>query len=46
MYLPQQSEKAGSAPLRRMAVGEPPQGQTLGNAEGVDKFKVKPKPFE
>jgi hypothetical protein len=32
MYLPQQSAKAASAPLRLMAVGAPPQGHNLGNA--------------
>ena len=32
MYLPQQSAKAASAPLRLMAVGAPPQGHSLGNA--------------
>jgi hypothetical protein len=32
MYLPQQSVKAASAPLRLMAVGAPPQGHNLGNA--------------
>jgi hypothetical protein len=52
MYLPQQSEKAGSAPLRRMALGAPPQGHSLGNAackaeaEVMGKGKFKPRPFE
>jgi hypothetical protein len=32
MYLPQQSAKAASAPLRLMAAGAPPQGHSLGNA--------------
>ena len=32
MYLPQQSAKAASAPLRLMAVGAPPQGHNVGNA--------------
>ena len=32
MYLPQQSAKAASAPLRLMAVSAPPQGHSLGNA--------------
>jgi len=32
MYLPQQSAKVASAPLRLMAAGAPPQGHSLGNA--------------
>ncbi len=32
MYLPQQSAKAASAPLRLMAASAPPQGHSLGNA--------------
>jgi hypothetical protein len=32
MYLPQQSAKVASAPLRLMAAGAPPQGHSLGNS--------------
>jgi endonuclease YncB( thermonuclease family) len=56
MYLPQQSAKAASAPLRLMAVDAPPQGHSLGNAtckaeaeaeaEVMGKGKFKPRPFE
>jgi hypothetical protein len=58
MYLPQQSAKAASAPLRLIAVGAPPQGHSLGNAAGkaaaepeakaevIGKGKFKPRPFE
>ena len=58
MYLPQQSAKAASAPLRLMAVGAPPQGHNIGNAackaeaeaeaeaEVEGKGKFKPRPFE
>jgi hypothetical protein len=52
MYLPQQSAKAASAPLRLKAVGAPPQGHSLGNAackaeaEVMGKGKFKPRPFE
>ena len=46
MYLPQQSAKAASAPLRLMAVGAPPQGHNLGNAackaEAEAKAKAEP----
>jgi hypothetical protein len=50
MYLLQQSAKAASEPLSRMAVGAPPQGHSLGKAEseakGWSKGKFKPRPFE
>jgi len=54
MYLPQQSAKAASAPLRRSAVGAPPQGHNLGHAafkveaeaEAEAEAKFKPRPFE
>jgi hypothetical protein len=58
MYLPQQSAKVVSAPLRLMAAGAPPQGHSLGNAtlkaeaepetkaEVIGKGKFKPRPFE
>ena len=46
MYLPQQSAKAASAPLRLMAVGAPPQGHNLGTAackaEAEAKAKAEP----
>jgi hypothetical protein len=48
MYLPQQSAKAASAPLRLMAVGAPPQGHNLGNAackaEAEAEAKAKAEP--
>ena len=40
MYLPQQSAKAASAPLRLMAVGAPPQGHNLGNAASKAEAEV------
>jgi hypothetical protein len=46
MYLPQQSAKAASAPLRLMAVGAPPQGHNLGNAacKAVAEAEAKAEP--
>jgi hypothetical protein len=43
MYLPQQSAKAASAPLRLMAVGAPPQGHSLGNAAGKAEAEAEAK---
>ena len=43
MYLPQQSAKAASAPLRLMAVGVPPQGHNLGNAACKAKAEAEAK---
>ncbi len=43
MYLPQQSAKAASAPLRLMAVGAPPQGHNLGNAACKAEAEVEAK---
>jgi hypothetical protein len=42
MYLPQQSAKAASAPLRLMAVGAPPQGHSLGNAACKAEAEAEP----
>jgi hypothetical protein len=42
MYLPQQSAKAASAPLRLMAVGAPPQGHNLGNAACKAEAEAEP----
>ena len=44
MYLPQQSAKAASAPLRLMAVGAPPQGHSLGNATLKVEAKAEAEP--
>ena len=44
MYLPQQSAKAASAPLRLMAVGAPPQGHNLGNAACKAEAEAKAEP--
>ena len=44
MYLPQQSAKAASAPLRLMAVGAPPQGHSLGNAACKAKAEAEAEP--
>jgi hypothetical protein len=43
MYLPQQSAKAASAPLRLMAAGAPPQGHSLGNASCKAKAEAEAK---
>jgi hypothetical protein len=44
MYLPQQSAKAASAPLRLMAAGAPPQGHSLGNATLKAEAEAEPEP--
>jgi hypothetical protein len=43
MYLPQQSAKAASAPLRLMTVSAPPQGHSLGNAACKAKAEAEAK---
>jgi hypothetical protein len=43
MYLPQQSAKVASTPLRLMAAGAPPQGHSLGNAACKGKAEAEAK---